>query len=39
MKGTIYLSYVSKYRSEREKQVIPLMITHGEVWHNIAVKK
>ena len=29
----------SNYNSNREKQVIFLMITNGEGWHYLAVKK
>ena len=40
LKQKIYLAYVSKYNSNREKQVIPLMILNGEKqWHYLAVKK
>ena len=45
----IYLAYVSKHNSNREKQVILLMISNGEKgrvaksegrrWHYLAVKK
>ena len=43
-KKTIYPAYVSKHNSNREKQVILLMITNGEGckgqrWHYLAVKK
>ena len=39
-KEKIYPSYVSKHSSNREKQVIILMISNGEkVWHYLAVKK
>ena len=39
-KGKIYPSYVSNHSSNREKQVIILMISNGEkVWHYLAVKK
>ena len=31
--------YVSKHNSNREKEVIPLMISNGERWHYAAVKK
>ena len=31
-KGKIYLAYVSKHNSNREKQVILLMIPNGEGW-------
>ena len=32
-------AYKSKYNSTRENQVILLMITDGEKWHHLAVKK
>ena len=35
-KEKIYFVYVSKHKSKREKQVILLMISNGEGWHNIA---
>ena len=35
----IYPAYVSKYISNREKQVILLMILNGEKWKYLAVKK
>ena len=36
----IYPAYVSKHNSNREKQVIPLMISNREKqWHYHAVKK
>ena len=31
-------AYKSKYNSNRENKVIPLMITGGEKWHYLAVK-
>ena len=31
--------YVSKHNSNREKQVILLMIQNGEKWHYLAVRK
>ena len=31
-------AYKSKYKSNRENQVILLMITDGEKWHYLAVK-
>ena len=31
--------YVSKHNSNRDKQVILLMISNGERWHYLAVKK
>ena len=38
-KEKIYLAYISKHNSNREKQVIHLMIPNGEGWHYLAVKK
>ena len=38
-KEKIYPAYVSKHNSNREKQVILLMIPNGEGWHCLAVKK
>ena len=38
-KENIYPSYVSKHNSNREKQFILLMISIGEKWHYLAVKK
>ena len=35
----IYPAYVSKYISNREKQVILLMILNGEKWKYLPVKK
>ena len=35
----IYSAFVSKHNSNREKQVIHLMISNGEKWHYLAVKK
>ena len=35
-KEKIYFVYVSKHKSKREKQVILLMISNREGWHNIA---
>ena len=35
----VYPSYVSKHNSNREKQVILLIIPNGEKWHYLAVKK
>ena len=32
-------AYKSKYNKERENQVIPVMITDGKKWQNLAVKK
>ena len=32
-------AYVSKHNSNREKQVILLIIRNGEKWHYLAVKK
>ena len=34
-----YVPYVSKHNSNREKQVILLMITNGEGWYYLAAKK
>ena len=34
----IYSAYISKHNSNREKQVILLMIPNEEGWHYIAVK-
>ena len=33
-----YVPYVSKHNSNREKQVILLMITNGEGWYYLAAK-
>ena len=38
-KKKIYPVYISKHKSNREKQVILLMIQNGEEWCYIAVKK
>ena len=38
-KEKIYLAYVSKYNSNREKQVILSIIWNGEKWHYLAIKK
>ena len=39
-KKKIYPGYVSKYNSNREKQVVLLMISNGEKqWHYLAVKR
>ena len=38
-KGKIYPAYVSRNNSNREKQVIPLMISNWEGWYYLAVKK
>ena len=38
-KEKIYQAYVSKHNSNCEKQVIFKMITSGERWHYLAVKK
>ena len=35
----IYSAYVPKRSSNREKQVIILIILNGETWHYLAVKK
>ena len=37
-KENIHPAYVSKYNSNREKQVILLMINNREKWHYPAVK-
>ena len=37
-KETIYNAYVSKHISNREKQVILLMIPNGERWHYLVMK-
>ena len=34
-----YPAYVWKYKSNREKQVILLIISNGEKWHYLVVKK
>ena len=39
LKRKIYPANVSKNSSNREKQVIVLMIPNGEGWHYLAVKK
>ena len=36
---TINLAYKSKYNRERKNQVVLLMITNGEKWHYIALKR
>ena len=38
-KEKVYLAYVSKHNSNREKQVIILMTSNGEGWLYITVKK
>ena len=38
-KKEIYPAYLSRYNSNREKQIILLMISNGEGWHYLAVKK
>ena len=38
-KGKIYPAYVSRNNSNREKQVITLMISNWEGWYYLAVKK
>ena len=39
-KEKIYPAYVSKHNSNREKQVILLMISNGEkIWDHLAVKR
>ena len=35
----IYPAYVSKHNSNREKQIIILMISNGGKWHYPAVKE
>ena len=37
-KKKIYPAYVSKHYTNREKQVVLLMIANGEGWHYHAVK-
>ena len=37
-KEKIYLAYVSKHYSDREKQVIPLMISDGDRFLYLAIK-
>ena len=37
-KSELYPDYVSKHNSNREKQVIIIMISNEEGWHYIAVK-
>ena len=39
LKRKIYPTYVSMNNSNREKQLIVLMIPNGEGWHYLAVKK
>ena len=38
-KEKTYPAYVSKYNSNPEKQIIPLMIPNGEGWYYLALKK
>ena len=38
-KERIYPAYVSKYNSNREKEIIHLMIRNGEKWYYLAIKK
>ena len=38
-KKKIYLAYIAKHKSNREKQNIILMIPNGEGWHYLAIKK
>ena len=38
-KEKIYPVYVSKYNSNCEKQVIPLIISNGKKWYYLPVKK
>ena len=35
----IHVAYKSKHHLKREKQVILLMISNGENWHYLVVKK
>ena len=35
----IYSAYVSKYNSNRQKQVALLVISNGKGWHYLAEKK
>ena len=37
-KEKIYLAYVSRHNTSREKQVVCFMIPNGGRWHYIAVK-
>ena len=37
--GEIRRAYISKHDLKRKNQVILLMITDGEKWHYLAVKK
>ena len=37
-KEKIYPAYVSKHNSNREKQVIPLILSNIERWHYLAMK-
>ena len=39
LKKKVYPAYVSKHNSNREKQVILLMIPNAEGWHYVEVKK
>ena len=38
-KKKIYSAYISKHNSNHEKQVILSMMSNGEGWHYLAVKK
>ena len=38
-KENIFPACVSKHKSNREKQVIPLMIPNGEGWHCLSIIK
>ena len=38
-KEKVYPAYVSKHNSNREKQVILIMISNREKWHFLEVKK
>ena len=35
----MYPAYVSKHNSDREKEIIRLMIRIGEKWYYLAIKK
>ena len=37
-KEKIHLAYVSKHSSNREKQVLLLMISNGKGWNYVAIK-
>ena len=38
-KEKIYPAYVLKHNSNREKQVILLIVSNGKEWHYLSVKK